>query len=72
MPFALLTWVGPCNHEGEGQFWGCPPQEDRATAIGSMHKKLVKIGQTHRHTERDRQTDRHARHNTTRFPLGAE
>jgi len=45
------------------------PEEDRATDIGNIHKKLVKIArvvpeissQTDRHT----QTDTHTHHNTS-------
>jgi len=50
------------------------PEEDRATAIGNMHKKLVKIaqrgsedmladGETDRRT--NRHTDRRAHHDTS-------
>jgi len=44
-----------------------PPEENRATATGNMHKELVKIGRVvpkigsrkdkHTHTDADRQTD---------------
>ena len=39
-----------------------PPEEDRATAIGNMHKKLVKIARVVRGicSRTDRQTDRYA------------
>ena len=47
-----------------------PSEEDRATAIGNMHKNMVKIGRvvpnigsrTDKH--KDRQTDRHTYYNT--------
>jgi len=46
--------------------WDCvtPPEEDRATAIGNMHKNLVKIARVvreiyHARGQTDRQTDTH-------------
>jgi len=35
------------------------PEEDRATAIGNMHKKLVKIARVSGDNLEDRQTDTH-------------
>jgi len=41
-----------------------PPEKDRATATGNLHKKFVKIGSRdmladrHRHTQTDRHTDK--------------
>jgi len=45
------------------------PEEDRATDIGNMHKKLVKIVRVVPEMlvdrETDRHTDRHTHHNTS-------
>ena len=42
---------------GSTQRIATPPDEDRATVIGNMHKNLVKIG--HEDRLADRQTDKH-------------
>jgi len=49
--------------------WDCitPPEEDRGTALGNMHKKLVKIVRVVREicSRTDRRTHRRAHYNTS-------